>query len=142
MNNIKTWKEGEFLAQKYLKSIGYEIVETNSKLAGAEVDIVAKISSKLAVKNLKKQVEEGTLQKDAYENLKKNIRDTYVFVEVKARESDEFGLPEEAVTMAKQQHIKRFAISYIKKHNLENYDVQFDVVSVLNGKIEHIENAF
>ena len=41
MFNLKTWKDGEHIAQRYMKREGYKIVYTNFAVAGTELDIVA-----------------------------------------------------------------------------------------------------
>ncbi len=141
MFNYNTWKKGEQLAQKYLKQNGYKILETNSKLAGAEVDIVCKMSVKKQLKQLKADYKQGKLLKSAYKPAKNNLQEVYVFVEVKARSSDKFGLPQEAVTSFKQNQIKKYAKCYLKKHKL-NVPIRFDVIGVLNSEIDHIVDAF
>ncbi|MBQ8468859.1 MAG: YraN family protein [Clostridia bacterium] len=146
MFNAKTWKDGEFLAQQFLKNAGYKIIETNSKLAGAEVDIVALYSKRQKLAALKVQFKNNQITKPTYELLKKQAVDTYVFVEVKARNSLAFGAPEQAVNKQKQAHIKRFAQAFIIKNHLENCGFRFDVISVLvdgnKSKIEHFVEAF
>lgn len=72
---------------------------------------------------------------------------TVVFVEVKTRSSDQFGLPVEAVDLAKQQQISATALVYLKQHDLLECRVRFDVVGILrNGKhrprIRHYPDAF
>ena len=103
----------EVLAQNYLKQHKYSIIATNVSNFCSEIDIVAK----------------------------KN--DTYVFVEVKGRESTAFGAPYEAVTPYKQNKIRRTAQAYLKsKHLLDICDVRFDVISILDNEIEHLIDAF
>jgi putative endonuclease len=70
-----------------------------------------------------------------------------VFVEVKTRSGTGFGLPEEAVTKTKREHILA-AIAYYWQHsNKPEPDWRVDVVAVLriaNGKeveVVHFENA-
>lgn len=142
MFNAKTWHNGEKLAQEYLKKQGYKILETNMRLVGSEVDIVAVLPKKLAKKQIKKQVAENKLAKLAAKSLLKNQTDILVFVEVKARQSEKFGMPQEAVTTKKQFAIKRFARAYLLKQKNQNIQVRFDVVAVTGETVEHIENAF
>lgn len=103
---------GEEKACQFLKKKRYKIVERNFKNCIGEIDIIAR------------------------------IKKTIVFVEVKARESDRFGLPCEAVGHFKQNKIRLVAQSYIKLKRLENFEIKFDVIEILDGKINHIENAF
>lgn len=71
---------------------------------------------------------------------------TLVFVEVKTRSSDRFGLPQEAVGPAKQRQILRAAQWYIGEGHGKGLQPRFDVIAVRTGdnqpEIEHIVNAF
>lgn len=74
-------------------------------------------------------------------------RGTLVFAEVKARRSEDFGLPEESVTAAKQDQIKKIARGFLAKNNLEDAECRFDVISITVDEghgcsIRHIKNAF
>ena len=110
-----TGKLGENIAEKYLTKEGHIILDKNWHFGKEELDIIAR--------------------KD----------DIIIFVEVKTRESNAFGEPEEFVTRKKQKHIIRAANAYIEKKNLE-MKVRFDVIAVLLDKekhsIHHIEDAF
>lgn len=66
-----------------------------------------------------------------------------VFVEVKYRKSARKGQPFESVTSVKQSKIYRTAQWFIKENGLGQYrKYRFDVLSILDGKITHIRNAF
>lgn len=72
---------------------------------------------------------------------------TLVFVEVRFRETDEFGSPEETITLAKQRRLIRTAQLYLQNHpNYERLLARFDVVAILgskpNLKITWIPDAF
>jgi putative endonuclease len=109
---------GEDHAARFLRSKGYRLRERNFRTRGGEVDIVAEHD------------------------------DTLVFAEVKARSSDEFGEPREAVTTWKQQRIVRAARSYLANREGRERLTRFDVVEVFvtpDGrvrKIDVIEGAF
>lgn len=105
-------KIGEFKAQKYLEKKGYKIVEVNFKNQLGEIDIIA--------------------------TKKKRI----FFVEVKARETLQYGRPSEAVDFRKQQKLRNVAMSYLKMKGLQEKECQFDVIEILGDEINHIENAF
>lgn len=67
----------------------------------------------------------------------------YVFVEVKSRSSDAFGVPAEAVTGAKQARIRRLAARWLEHEApARARGIRFDVVSILRGDIEVLEGAF
>ena len=68
--------------------------------------------------------------------------DIIVFIEVKSRSSDAFGMPRDAVNYYKQRKIRLVAEVYIKQNRLYDKSCQFDVIEILNGEIDHIENCF
>lgn len=111
-NNKLVGKLGEDLAAKFLKKNGYEIIKRNYTNEYGEIDIIA--------------AHDGFL----------------IFVEVKTRSSDEFGLPSEAVNAHKIRKISQVASYYIHSKHLYDYPVRFDVIEVCDGKVNHIENAF
>jgi len=108
--------KGEELAVSFLVKKGFEIVERNYRYGKGELDIIAR--------------ERGFL----------------IFVEVKSRESLEYGFPEEAITKRKISQIRKIAGAYLAEKNITNENIRFDVVAVLflNGEvtISHYENAF
>jgi putative endonuclease len=67
---------------------------------------------------------------------------TVVFCEVKARTTDAFGVPAEAVTRAKQQRLRLLAARWLADSRTTAAEVRFDVASVLAGRVEVIEGAF
>ena len=105
-------KIGEKKAAEFLKKKGYKIIEVNYKTHYGEIDIIA--SKKRCI----------------------------VFVEVKARESDAFGRPGEAVNYYKQQKIRKVATTYLKFNKKIDASCRFDVIEILGDEINHIENAF
>ena len=66
-----------------------------------------------------------------------------VFVEVKYRASDQYGRPEEAVTFAKQQTIRKVAQYYLMMNHLPvATPCRFDVIAILAGELSHLEGVF
>lgn len=106
-------RSSEFAVRKYLKKHGYKILEVNYKTPFGEADIVAK------------------------------SRDGYTcFVEVKARETDLYGLPAEAVTPEKQRRYRMIAKYWVNTLR-EEVPVRYDVAAVYgSGEIEYFENAY
>lgn len=109
-------KIAEDLAADYLQKNGYKILSRNFRFQKAEVDIIA--------------------EKD----------DCIIIVEVKARSTDAFMLPQEAVTKIKIKSIVSAANHYLEEFNHHN-EVRFDIISVLpdekkNLIIDHIIDAF
>ncbi|HET7854021.1 MAG: YraN family protein [candidate division NC10 bacterium] len=77
--------EGEAVARRFLKGLGFRIVEENFNCPLGEIDLI---------------VEDG---------------DILVFVEVKTRRSTRFGTPAEAVHARKQRQILRVAEAYMRE---------------------------
>ena len=103
---------GENKAVEYLKKSKYKILETNFTCKQGEIDIIA-------LKN-----------------------DYIVFVEVKERETLEYGNPSEAVNTLKQNKIRSSAEIYLIKNKKIENPCRFDVIEIHGEKINHIENAF
>ena len=115
-DRIAFGKEGEKLEADFLKNQGYKILRLNYKTKLGEIDIIAW------------------------------DQDTICFIEVKTRQSDKFGLPQEAVSWRKQAQISKTAIIYLKENKLLDKKARFDVVSALNSdkglEFNLIKNAF
>jgi putative endonuclease len=115
-NRKQLGKQGETGAIRVLKKKGFKILEANYRTKMAEIDIIAK------------------------------DHDTIRFIEVKTRSNNRKGLPREAVTRTKQNKIIQAALIYLKKNNLSENKVRFDVMEVQqkNGKFSFnfIKNAF
>ena len=110
---------GENLAEKFLITRGYRILERNYRCKGGEVDIVAR---------------------DPQDH-------SLVFVEVKARRGLSYGVPQLAVNAFKQRQISKAALSWLSRNRLHDTNARFDVIAILlsdNGQhtVEHIANAF
>ncbi|MGN0813615.1 MAG: YraN family protein [Candidatus Coproplasma sp.] len=96
----------------------------------------------------------GYLKKQGYRILERNYRcplgevdiiagkgEVVAFVEVKTRSNISFGQPNEAVTRERQNRYIRTAKHYFSGKTPDCV-VRFDIIEVLNGKINHIESAF
>jgi putative endonuclease len=109
-------RRGEDAAADVLARSGLRVVERNFRCSAGEIDIVAR---------------KGRL---------------LVFCEVKARRSDAWGDPSEAVHYAKRNRLRRLAAEWMRVHRPGDVDVRFDVVSVIvrAGRVEarHIVDAF
>lgn len=109
-------KKAEELAAEYLQKNGYKILVRNFRYQKAELDLVAEKDSLIVV------------------------------VEVKARSTDVFNLPQEAVNKRKIKLIVSAANYFMEEYH-KNQEVRFDIISVLpdenkNLMIEHITDAF
>jgi len=67
--------------------------------------------------------------------------DTVAFIEVKTRLNDTYGSPSEAVNERRKTRYIMGAKYYFLNREI-NCTVRFDVIEILQGKINHIENAF
>jgi putative endonuclease len=106
---------GEQLAIDYLSRKGYTILERNYVFDKAEIDIIAKMADQIVV------------------------------VEVKTRNSDFFGDPQDFVSKGKIKLLVKAANEYIISNDID-LEVRFDIISVLKNntveKVVHFENAF
>lgn len=114
MNNKVIGKAGEDIACQFLQKQGYKIVERNKHFSKfCEIDIIAQHKNK------------------------------YVFVEVKTRQTTNFGSPFEAITKTKYEHIKQGVLIYVTENKIKNY--QIDVIAITlkpDIKIEHLKNVY
>lgn len=67
--------------------------------------------------------------------------DVVAFIEVKTRSGDDFGAPSEAVDCRRQQRYIQAAKFYFAGRAMD-CTVRFDIIEVVRGEINHIENAF
>ena len=112
MNTKQTGQQGEEDAARLLQCKGSKILARNFYTPQGELDIIAQQKAML------------------------------VFVEVKTRAYEAFGGPLAAVTPAKQKRISLAAQQYIKIKSPKFDSIRFDVICILPGRAEHIENAF
>lgn len=109
-------KIAEDLAADYLQKNGYKILVRNFRFQKAEIDIIAEKDNQIIV------------------------------VEVKARSTDAFMLPQEAVTRTKIKLIVSAVNHYLEEFDRNN-EVRFDIITVLPDEkrkliIDHIPDAF
>jgi putative endonuclease len=97
--------------------MGYTIIACGERDSGGELDIIA--------------VDKRTV----------------VFVEVKTRQDSTDASPADAVDRDKQERITRAALRYLKRHELLNQRVRFDVIAVTwpdgeQPSMRHFRGAF
>ncbi len=108
---------GEKIAEKFLRSRGFRILDKNFSAPFGEIDLVAK---------------------------KENC---IVFVEVKTKTNAAFGEPLEAITKKKQRHILKNCQFYLKRHNLVDNSWRIDAIGIELDRdkevriLRHVENA-
>lgn len=117
MKRQATGNLGEKLAAEFLKKRGYHILQANYRCPEGEVDIVAR------------------------------WQDCLVFVEVRTKRSQKYGSPEESITLAKMDKLRRVAAHYRQTHSDSPASWRIDVVAIEIDRqnrplrIEQIENA-
>jgi len=99
-NKRKLGNFGESLAADFLKKKKYKIIERNFNNRFGEIDIVAK---------QKKQL---------------------IFVEVKLKTGQEFGLPEEEFNFYKKQKLSRAIKSYLLEKKIKDDNWRVDLVAI------------
>ncbi len=117
MNTKTLGDAGEAMAEQYLVKKGCAVLARKFRAVCGEVDLI--------------------------------VRDqkTLVFVEVKARSSDRFGTPGQAVTERKQRKIIQTAECYLQAHGLADGLCRFDVLEIYYRnaqacRINWLKNAF
>ena len=99
-------------AASWYRDHGFEIVAMNWTMRGGELDVVAR---------------------------KDNV---IVVCEVKARATDAFGTPLEAMTQTKQDRVRRAGFTFVRQLNERGLRIRFDIATVLGTTLEIYENAF
>jgi putative endonuclease len=108
---------GEETAVAHLSRLGYEILARNLRTPYGELDVIARDGG------------------------------STVFVEVKTRRSRTHGLPEEAITPRKRNHLLASAQYYLQRNDLSASPWRIDVVAIEFGssgnitRLEVFENA-
>lgn len=105
---------GERKSVRFLKRNGYKILQRNFKCKLGEIDVIAQKGGVIA------------------------------FVEVKTRTTDYFGQPNEAVDSTRRKRYINAANRFLFVNRLRpsDYVLRFDVIEIMKGKLNHIENAF
>ncbi|MGC8855907.1 MAG: YraN family protein [Anaerolineae bacterium] len=105
---------GEQIARNYLQAIGYKVLGYNLHTPYGEIDIVAR---------------HGEIM---------------IFVEVKTRASSHLGLPEEAITPRKREHMLAAAEYYAAEEGIDHWRIDVIAIEGTPGKhpkVTHFENA-
>ena len=110
-------REGEDLAERYLRQLGYTIIERNFHSQHGEIDLIARID------------------------------ETLIFVEVKNYSYRSFNPPCAAISRSKKQSLIHAARTYLYKRGIKGTNCRFDVLTIYRNqsnqcKVEHFQNAF
>ena len=108
----KPFQKYESLAAQYFESLGFTVLERNWRTGHKEVDLVVR-----------------------RENL-------LVFVEVKSARNVAFGHPVDTGDSRKISHLSHAARQYLIDYDIHDCDLRFDVVTFINGEMEHFPGAF
>jgi putative endonuclease len=107
---------GEDRAARWYEAHGYEVLDRNWRCRQGELDLVVRSDR------------------------------VVVFCEVKARNSNRFGAPFEAVTPSKQARLRRLAATWLRDRGPQlgrrPAELRFDVVSIFGPHVEVLESAF
>lgn len=112
LSNRARGQWGEDLAAGHYRRLGYQILDRNWRSPTGELDLV---------------VSDGS---------------TYVFSEVKARRTADFGPASAAVTVAKQRRIRQLAVEWLRANDVHAPSVRFDVVAITGNTLELLADAF
>jgi len=105
---------GEKLACKFLKKLGYKIIDKNYRTRAGEIDIITKDQK------------------------------SFVFVEVKTRSDARFGHPEQNVHFHKMRHFQLSVQIYLLENNIRDpfrLDVVSVDLSYEPAEIKHFKNV-
>jgi len=111
--NFNKGRYGEGLALEYLLKKGYELVDQNYAIEipfKGEIDLIMR------------------------------DKDRLVFIEVKYKYDDRFGIPEEMIDKNKLSKVKRIAQIYVVLEKPKEEKFRIDAVCILRDKLTHYEN--
>ena len=103
---------GERIACRWYEQHGYVVVARNVRVGKGEIDFIA------------------------------TRLDVVVIGEVKARASETFGSPAEAMTQLKQRTVRRAGVEWARSNNIAYWQLRFDLVCIVGTRIEVLPNAF
>lgn len=112
LSNRARGQWGEDRAAAHYRRLGYDVIDRNWRSPTGELDLV---------------VFDGS---------------TYVFSEVKARRTADFGPASAAVTVAKQRRIRQLAVEWLRANDVHASCIRFDVVAITGTDLELLTDAF
>ncbi len=116
MNNQEKGAKGELIAQEFLLKNGFDILANNWRFKKGEIDIIAQKGN------------------------------TIHFVEVKARKNNNFGNPEDSVSLSKQRKLAQTASAFLFAISGAP-ECQFDIIAITGNlhekyQLEYFPDAF
>jgi len=125
--NLEIGRLGEGIAREYLEKKGYKILEQNYKNKYAEIDLIA--------------------HPDSARQAREKNKDSLVFVEVKTRMGEQFGLPEDAINRDKMHRLIKNSQAYMAYGPYKNYkSCRIDAICIVLDenkqviRIDHYQN--
>ncbi|MGQ0744260.1 MAG: YraN family protein [Acidimicrobiales bacterium] len=103
---------GEALVASWYEARGYEVLARNWRCRQGEIDLVLRRG------------------------------EAVVICEVKARTTNRYGAPGEAVGPAKQARLRRLGLLWLAEAQPGPVNLRFDFAGVLAGRVDVIESAF
>lgn len=115
LSNKKTWDRWELIAIYFLQKKWYKIIDSNYKISGGEVDIIASFNKKT------------------------------IFIEVKYRKNLSHWIPEESLSKFKKKNILKVIKYYCLKNRIKEEDVAFEFIAITEtptkAKINHFKDV-
>lgn len=112
LNRPKKGRLFEKQAEEFFIKNKYQIVDKNWRYGRKEIDLIVKKG------------------------------DLLVFVEVKGSVSTKFGHPVLRVNPKKIKNMTDVAQAYLETKGIRDNDLRFDIVTFINGELEHFPDAF
>ena len=103
---------GERMACRWYEQHGYSVVARNVRVGKGEIDFIA------------------------------TRHEVVVIGEVKARASENFGSPAQAMSEHKQRTVRRAGVEWAKANNIALWQLRFDFVCIVGTRIEVLRDAF
>lgn len=104
-NNREFGALGEARVARYLENLGYILIEKNWRISDGEIDLILRAP-------------DGRI----------------IFTEVKARSSQAFGHPLEAITSVKAQRMRKLALAWLVLHNQWSHPFRIDAAAVIGDE--------
>ncbi len=101
---------GEGIAAQYLEGLGYQLLERNYKTRYGELDLIMM-----------------------------DLEDI-VFVEVKTRTSDTFGMPESSISTGKLGRLQNAALLWLQEHPDASDNWRIDVIAILIDRLKNVKD--
>lgn len=116
MKNKQIGDKGEEIAAEFLRSLGFDILERNWRFGHKEIDLIARKDQLI------------------------------LFVEVKMRQNNRYGHPEEFVDARKQARLITAATAWLAETGHDK-EIRFDIIAIrsnpnLTNEVMHIPDAF